>query len=178
MTPRIESGGFRELGPFGWTVAKIGARVEGVPVVNLFTTLGQHKRLFKAWLPYSGVLLGLGKLRRRDSELVILRVGHLRDCAYELQHHRRMAKAVGIDAETQDKIFVGPDADGLTDRDKALLTAVDEFIGDRVVSPATWQWLGRYLDRAQLIEFLALAGNYDGLAAMLNTLEIALDWPE
>ena len=41
---------------------------------------------------------------------MILRVGHLRNCEYELQQHRRLARTRGMDAETQAKIFEGPDA--------------------------------------------------------------------
>ena len=173
--PRIEPGGFRELGPITWAFTKLAARVARVPQVHLFTTLGQHKRLFWTWLPFGAVLLGFGKLPHRDSELVILRVGHLRGCEYELQQHRRIAQRRGIDAETQDKIFEGPNADGLTDRERALLTATDELIHARNVSAQTWQWLARHLDRRQLIEFVTLAGQYDALAATLTTLKVPLD---
>ena len=109
---------------------------------------------------------------------MILRVGHLRGCEYELQQHRRIAKRRGIDAEKQDKIFYGPDADGLTDRERALLTATDELIDTRTLSPQTWQWLSRHLDRRQLIEFVTLAGQYDALAATLITLKVPLDFPD
>src|ERR1700752_5257473 len=89
--PRIPPGGRRELGLFGWLFCKLAARVWGVPEIHLFTVLGQHKRLFWAWSPFGGVLLYRGRLPRRDTELVILRVGHLRGCEYELQQHRRLA---------------------------------------------------------------------------------------
>ena len=147
-----------------------------LPRVHLFTTLGQHKRLFWSWLPLGAMLLGLGKLRRRDTELVILRVGHLRGCEYELQQHRRIALRRGIDTELQAKIFEGPGADGLSDRDAALLTATDEIIETRTISPQTWQWLSRHLERTQLIEFVTLAGQYDALAATISALQIPLDF--
>lgn len=152
------------------------ARASGVPEAHLFTTLGQHKRLFWTWLPFSGMLLGPGRLRRADAELVILRVAHSRGCEYELQHHRRIAKRRGIDADKQESVFEGPDANGLSDRERALLTATDELIDTRNVSPQTWQWLTRHLDRRQLIEFVTLAGQYDALAATLNTLKVPLDF--
>ena len=87
---RIEPGGFRELGPINWVIAKLGARKLRAQSFHLFTVLGQQKLLFLAWLALSSVLLSLGKLSRKDTELVILRVGHLRNCEYELQHHRRL----------------------------------------------------------------------------------------
>lgn len=176
--PRIEPGRLRELGVPGWLLCKVLARATGVPEAHLFTTLGRHKRLFWTWLPFSGMLLGRGRLPRADTELVILRVAHTRGCEYELQHHRGIAKRRGIDADKQDRIFQGPHADGLTDREKALLTATDELVDTRNVSAQTWQWLSRHLDRRQLIEFVTLAGQYDALAATLNTLKVPLDFAD
>ncbi len=72
-------------------IAKLGARTVAAPEMHLFTTLGQRRLLFWTWLAYGGRLLR-GKLPTIDTELVILRVAHLRACEYELQHHRRMAR--------------------------------------------------------------------------------------
>ncbi|HYO03422.1 MAG TPA: carboxymuconolactone decarboxylase family protein [Mycobacterium sp.] len=175
---RIPStGSLRELGPIGWIIAKAGARVIRAPRFHLMDVIGQHKLLLIAWLPYSGVLLNWGKLPRRDAELVILRVGHLRDCEYELQQHRRLARTRGLDDETQARIFEGPDAEGLTDKQRVLITATDEFVITRSMSPETWAALASQLDRKQLIEFCMLAGQYDGLAATMATLKIPLDFP-
>lgn len=176
---RIAPGGFRELGPINWAIAKLGARAIRAPRFTLFNVLGQHKLLFLAWLPYSGVLLGrLGALPRRDAELVILRVGHLRACEYELQQHRRLARSRGVDAEVQARIFEGPDAEGLTDRQRVLVTATDEFVITRGVSPETWSALAKHLTKQQLIEFCLLAAQYDGLAATITTLNVPLDFPD
>jgi AhpD family alkylhydroperoxidase len=177
--PRIpSSGSLRELGPIGWVIAKVFTRVIRAPRFHLMDTLGQHERLFLAWLPLSGMLLLWGKLSRRDAELVILRVGHLRGCEYELQQHRRLARTKGLDAETQAAIFEGPDAVSLTDRQRALITATDEFVVTRSMSPETWGTLATHLDRKQLIEFCMLAAQYDGLAATIATLEIPLDFAD
>ncbi|OMC53831.1 4-carboxymuconolactone decarboxylase [Mycobacterium sp. IS-836] len=176
---RIPSGGFRELGPINWVIAKLGARTVKAPEFHLFTTLGQRRLLFWAWAFYGGRLLR-GRLRPVDTELVILRVAHLRSCEYELQHHRRMARRAGLDADMQAAIFAWPDApngSGLTERQRALLTATDEFVKDRTISDATWQRLATYLDRRQLIEFCLLASQYDGLAATMSALDIPLDNP-
>ena len=179
LPARIPPGGFRELGPINWVIAKLGARTIRAPRFTLVNVLGQHKLLFLAWLPYSGMLLGLlSKLPVKDAEVVILRVGHLRDCEYELQQHRRLARTRGIGPELQAKIFEGPDAEGLTDRQNALITATDEFVITRGVSPETWALLASHLTTAQLIEFCMRAAQYDGLAATITTLNVPLDFPD
>ena len=175
---RIPPGGRRELGLVNWIIAKFAARSIRAPQMHLFTTLGQHRLLFLAFLPYSGVLLNWGKLPKRDKELVILRVGHLRASEYELQQHRRLARSRGVDQALQDKIFAGPTAEGLTDRQRALLQSVDEFVTDRNVCDETYAALSEHLDREQIIEFCALAGHYDAIAGTLATLRVPMDFPD
>jgi alkylhydroperoxidase family enzyme len=177
---RIPAGGFRELGPINWVLAKSAARTVRAPKMHLFATLGQHKRLFLSMMPYSAVLLR-GRLPLVDTELVILRVAHLRDSEYELQHHRWMGRRRGLDDQTQELIFAWPNtsanADGLTDRQQTLLRATDEFILNRTIGDEVYQQLSHHLDRRQLIEFCLLAGQYDGLAATMSALQIPLDHP-
>ncbi|HTQ18917.1 carboxymuconolactone decarboxylase family protein [Mycobacterium sp.] len=181
MTGRIPSGGFRQLGPVNWVLAKLAARKVGAPEMHLFTTLGQRQVLFWTWSLYGGRLLR-GRLPGIDTELVILRVAHLRSCEYELQHHRNMARQRGLDADLQATIFAWPDVSAealgsLSPRQQALLAATDEFVKDRTISDATWHQLATHLDRPRLIEFCMLASQYDGLAATMNALDIPLDNP-
>ena len=175
---RIPPGGRKELGLLNWTIARIAARKIRAREFHLFTTLGQHRLLLLAFLPYSGYLLGRGKLSLRDKELVILRVGHLRNSEYELQQHRRLARSRGLDHELQARIFTGPAAEGLSDRDRVMLTAVDEFITTRDLSDDTFARLKLHLSKQQIIEFCALAGNYDAIAAILAALRVPMDFPD
>lgn len=173
----------RRLGPVNWALAKGAARSTRAAEMHLFTTLGQRQGLFWAWSMYGGRLLH-GRLPRVDTELVILRVAHLRSCEYELQHHRQMARQHGLDAAMQATIFawpVAPEVDGpriiLSARQQALLKATDELIKNRSISDDTWQQLASHLDRRLLIEFCLLATQYDALAATITALNIPLDYP-
>ncbi|KLO33127.1 carboxymuconolactone decarboxylase family protein [Mycobacterium haemophilum] len=176
---RIPSGGLRQLGPINWVIAKLAARSLHAPEMHLFTILGHRQLLFWTWLIYGGRLLR-GKLPHVDTELVILRVAHLRACEYELQHHRGMARKRGLDANMQAMIFAWPDVPagtGLSVRQRALLAATDEFVKDRKITSDSWQQLATHLDRRRLIEFCMLISQYDGLAATISSLDIPLDNP-
>ena len=175
---RIAPGGRRELGLVNWVISRIAARQVRAPHMHLFEVLGQHKMLFLTFLPYAGQLLNKGKLPKTETELVILRVGHLRGSEYELQQHRRLARSRGVDDALQAKIFEGPDAEGLTNRQRALLRAVDEFTLQRNLSDETYTALAAHLDRQQIIEFCALAGHYDTIAGILATLRVPMDFPD
>lgn len=175
---RIPPGTRKELGLLNWAIARIGARTIRAPEFHLFTTLGRHRPLLRVFLPYAGYLLGRGALSKPEKELVILRVGHLRNSEYELQQHRRLARSRGVDEVLQGRIFTGPAAEGLTDRQRVMLTAVDEYVLRRDLSDETWTELSQHLDTRQIIEFCALAGNYDAIAAMLTALRVPMDFPD
>jgi AhpD family alkylhydroperoxidase len=177
-SPRVPSGDRRQLGVLGWLFCTLSARLWRVPELHLFTVLAQHRRLFWSWAPFNGMLLYRGRLPKRDTEVVILRVGHVRDCAYELQQHRRIALRRGVDAATQSEIFAWPDTAALVPRHRAMVAGVDELLATRTMSDDGWRLLADHLDRRQLIEFVTLVGQYDALAMTLNTLGVPLDYPD
>ena len=78
----------------------------------------------------------------------------------------------------QAKVFAFPQADGLPGRERVLLSAVDEQVATRTLSPESWRSLSGYLNEVQLIEFVTLVGQYDALAMTLTALQVPLDYPE
>jgi AhpD family alkylhydroperoxidase len=175
MTPRITPGGWREAGPFAWGFAQISGLVTRTNAPNLFLTLGRNHKLFRGWLHFAGRLMPGGRLPRRETELVILRVAHLRRCAYEYEHHVRLGRRAGVTAEDVARVEQGPDATGWTARERALLAAVDQLHEKQDLDDATWAQLREYLDDVSAIEFLVLVAHYEMLATVLNTLRIEPD---
>ena len=176
-TPRIRPGGFRELGPFGWAVNRLGARVTGKRDVHLFATLGHARRLFPAWLAYSGMMMPFGVLDRRTTELVILRVAHLRGSAYERAHHERIGASVGLDDDEITRTTADPADAGWPNRLRVLLTAVDELVLTKDISADTWAELSSHLGSSELVGLVQLVAQYDGLATSLHALRVQPDRP-
>ncbi|WP_216897033.1 carboxymuconolactone decarboxylase family protein [Nocardia alni] len=173
--PRIAPGRLRELGPVNWTVWQVISRAAGTPDAHLFSTLGRTGGLFRGWLHFSGRLMPGGKLRRYETELVILRVAHLRDCEYETDHHIRLGKRAGVTPDILDRLRAGPDAPGWSDAERTLLTAVDQLVRTRDIDDDTWSALAEYYDERRLIEIVLLANQYEGLASTITTLRIQTD---
>lgn len=173
-TPRIEPGGLRELGLFNWVFARGASKVQGVDDAHIFSTLGRSKGLFRGWLYYSSRMMPFGKLSRKDTEMIIIRVAHLRSCDYEMDHHRKLGKRAGIDESTMGRILEGPDA-GWGDRERSLLLAVDEMVQDRDISDPTWAGLARHLDEPKQISLVLLVSQYDSLATTLGVLRVQRD---
>jgi AhpD family alkylhydroperoxidase len=173
---RIAPGGRRDVGLFTWVFAQIAGAVSRTEPQKLFLTMGRHRRLFRGWLRFAGRLMPGGKLPRRESELVILRVAHLRSCAYEWEHHVRLGRRAGLTGEEIRRVTETTET-GWSPRDAALLTAVDELHRDGDVTDATWERLRAHLDDRRLIELVLLAGHYEMLATAITALRIQPDLP-
>ena len=174
MSARIAPGGRREAGLFAWGFAQVAGRVTRTAPPALFLTMGRQHKLFRGWLRFAGRLMPGGSLPRRDTELIILRVAHLRGCAYEFEHHRRLGKRAGVSADDIERVQ-RDELEGWSERERALLAAADALIRDRDLDDVSWKALREHLDDARAIEFLLLVGHYDMLATFLGTLRIAPD---
>jgi AhpD family alkylhydroperoxidase len=162
--PRIAPGTRKDVGLVAWTAARIGGRVAGTQPLNLFLTLGRQKRLFLGWLHFSGRMMPGGTLKRRETELVILRVSKLAGCDYEHAHHVHLAAKAGV---TED-VTRSP-------REDAILAAVDQLHARRDLDDDTWATLRTHLDERECVELILLVGNYELLATAVTTLRIQND---
>ena len=173
--PRIAPGTRREVGLFAYGFSRIAGLVTRTNPPNLFLTMGRAPKLFRGWLRFAGRLMPGGSLPRRDTELVILRVAHLRGCDYEFEHHVRLGKRFGVGRTEIEQVEQGPSAAGWTARERAILTAVDEMVATDNLSDETWAALREYLDEKRVVEFVLLVGHYEMLATFLLTLRVRPD---
>jgi AhpD family alkylhydroperoxidase len=174
-SPRIDPGGLRELGLVNWLLCRIISRAAGVRDAHLFSTLGRQRGLFRAWLRFAGRMMPGGTLSRHETELAILRVAHLRGCAYELDHHLRIGRRVGVGPEIAERIFAGPATAGWSDRHRALLAAVDALVATKDLGDGEWAALSAHYTEPQRIELCMLVGHYELLATTIAALRIARD---
>jgi AhpD family alkylhydroperoxidase len=174
-SPRIGPGARSEVGLLNWGVGQVAGRVAGTQPPNLFMTLARHRGLFRGWLRFARRLMPGGKLPRRDTELVILRVAHLRDCRYEFEHHVRMGRRAGLGEADLERVAAGPTAAGWSPREGAILSAVDELHASGDLGDPTWAALRDHLDEPRLIELVFLVGHYEMLATAIAALRIQPD---
>ncbi|GAA4486951.1 carboxymuconolactone decarboxylase family protein [Rhodococcus olei] len=175
MTARIAPGRLRQLGPVNWALWRVLSIASGTRDAHLFSTLGRAGGTFRGWLHFGAGLMPGGRISRHETELVILRVAHLRGCDYETDHHIRLGRRAGVTAEILARVLIGPDADGWGPRHRALLAAVDELITTKDLSDGTWSALAAHLGERRMIEFVLLVGQYDMLATTIGTLRIERD---
>lgn len=174
---RIAPGGLRQVGLPTWLFARAAGRRLGTEPPAVFLTLGRNQRLFWGWLDFAARLMPGGRLPRRETELVILRVAHLSGCDYELQHHRTLGRAAGVTDADVERLVAGPDDAGWSPREATLLRTVDLLHHDRDLDDDAWSELRGHLDERTALELLLLVGHYEMLATTLNTLRVQPDRP-
>jgi AhpD family alkylhydroperoxidase len=176
-SPRIPPGNRRRIGLVNSLIVWVLGRTTGGRPPNVFTTLARNRRLFRRWLWFAGALMPGGQLPRVDTELVILRVAHNTDCAYEWSHHERIGQRAGLSAEEVERVRQGPEAPGWSLRQQHLLRAADEMHAEGRIGDEVWAVLAAELDDDLMIELCLLIGHYEMLAMTLNSLEVQPERP-
>lgn len=143
--------------------------------LNVLGMLAHHAELATAYHTFNGHLLFATSLTTRQRELLILRVGHLRDAPYEWAQHVVIAGDVGITPEEIERVKAGGAAEGWSSFEAALLTAVDELVADARIGDATYATLAAELDPKQLMDLVFTVGAYDVLAMAMRTFDVELD---
>jgi AhpD family alkylhydroperoxidase len=175
MSARITPGTRRELGLPIWVFSRLAARATRTAPPAIFTTLGRTRGLFWGWLHFAGHLMPGGKLPRRQTELVILRVASLRACDYEFEHHVRLGALAGVTPADVDRVRAGSNADGWSGHERLLMRVTEELLASKDLSDDLWVELRAAYDERTVIEILLLIGHYDMLATTLMTLRLEPD---
>ncbi|MCC5873361.1 MAG: carboxymuconolactone decarboxylase family protein [Gammaproteobacteria bacterium] len=153
----------------------IMAKFGGSEPLNIFKTLCNHPELLRRWLVFANHILGKSTLPPREREILVLRIGWLCQAGYEWGQHVLIGRDCGLtDTEIQ-RIKAGPDADGWSSVDRALLEAVDELHADAHISDATWAKLAETWSTEQLMDVVFTVGQYNMVSMVLNSFGVQPD---
>ncbi len=145
------------------------------PVLAIFRTLARHPDLLRRWLVFGNHVLYKSTLDPRDREIAILRTGWLCRAPYEWGQHVLIARGLGFTDDDIDRVRRGPDAEGWTPRERAVVRAVDELIAECRISDATWEELSSFHDERQRLDLVFTVGQYQLVSMALNTCGVQPD---
>jgi 4-carboxymuconolactone decarboxylase len=143
---------------------------------NCFLVTARLGRLFPIHTLLVSELLRGGKISPPDTERIIIHVASRLGCQYEYAHHTRMALEHGI-GRNEIESLTEDDDPGWSARTRTLLTAADELLETKNLSPTTYQSLRRELDDDQIVEFCMIVGHYVMAAMMLNVAGCEIEGP-
>ena len=111
-------------------------------------------------------------------ELIILRVGHLCDAPYEIHHHERISREIGMSEALIAAPKSGASAEGLDARQRLALLITDDLVKDRRVSDANFPSALKVFGENGLQEILMLAGCYVIACTFLRTWGVDIEQPK
>lgn len=168
--PRIEP----LEGPFEPAVAEAFKRFlpPGMEPLKLFRTQAHNPRVLQRM--FAANLLDAGSVSVRVRELVILRTCARCGSEYEWGVHVALfAKAAGLGEgevkATLERVLAKLD---LVSSEMALFKAVDELHETSTLSDGVWSELARYYTAAQILEVIALVGNYHAVSFVTNAVRV------
>ncbi|MFN2099508.1 carboxymuconolactone decarboxylase family protein [Altererythrobacter sp. MF3-039] len=149
--------------------------VGGGKVLNIFRTLVHAPKALSGFLAWGNYVLSRrNSLPPREREIVILRVGWLCKSGYEFAQHSRIGRDCGLSSDEIERIKAGPQAEGWTALEAAMLRACDELVADHHVSDSTWEALAELGDKGRM-NLVFTVGQYTQVSMILNSFGIQIE---
>jgi AhpD family alkylhydroperoxidase len=137
--------------------------------------LAHHPELADAYNQLIRHALYFTTLTPRERELLVLRVAHVRDAAYEWAQHVYQAEVAGLNAEEVARVRQGPEAPEWDPHERALLSAADELLADARIAETTYAALTGTFDTQQMMDVVFTVGTYETFAMAMRTFDVELD---
>jgi alkylhydroperoxidase family enzyme len=147
------------------------ANTTGTPPPTV-AVMAHQPALLGPFMTWASALALNGVLSKRDHELLSLRTAHRCRSPFEWREHAEFARRVGLSDEEIERIAAGPQAEGWSDIEAALLLAADELHDGCSISETTWTALAAHYDAGALVEVTYVVGQYTMLSMVANALEI------
>lgn len=151
----------------------------GNSILNLHVATAHAPSILAAKSPLAMALRNECVSSRLHRELAIVRVGHLMECAYELDHHAPLLVECGMSQRQADAVGDWrANAELFDEKCRAILAFVDAMVGDKGrVDDATFSEFARHFSPQEIVEIAYNAVIYVANALIVNSLRIQLDEP-
>jgi alkylhydroperoxidase family enzyme len=143
--------------------------------MNALGTMLRHPALAKAFLTFNNHISVASTLSKRIRELLILRIGWLRQAEYEFIQHLILGARAGLSEAELERVQLGPDAPGWDPLDADLIRAVDELDANACITEATYARLAAHFNAQQLLDLVFTVGCYDVLSMAFKSFAVALE---
>jgi alkylhydroperoxidase family enzyme len=173
--------------PYDAELARTLERMMGgsaVEPLKLFRTVAHNRHVLDKLRSTGSYLLNFGTVAPLDREVVIHRTCARCGAEYEWGVHVAVfGRPLGLSEEqVAATVHGGPDADVWDERQSLLVRLADELHDAATISDELWGSLVRHWNEAQLVELVALAGQYHAVSFLANGLRVELEefaprWP-
>lgn len=155
-------------------VAQAQIRPDGT-MLNLYATMINHPKLYGPRASFGTYLQRDSLLPPKTRELLIMRTAWLINAGYEWAHHVEYAHQAGLTDADIARIAKGPEAEGWSEDQRAVLRAADELRREALISDATWATLLKSYDTKQMLEIVYTVGGYTMTGVAINSFGVQLE---
>lgn len=146
-----------------------------LPELNLLRMLAGSPSMLIPLTRLFSSYLNDGVLDTTLRETAILRVGHLCNSDYEIIHHERVAKLIGMDPDKVAALAQNAPQNAFTDKERLILRFVDEQVLKGGASAETFAATAKQLSDAEIIELSAVIGVYTMVSQFCASFGIELE---
>ncbi|MFG2502247.1 carboxymuconolactone decarboxylase family protein [Streptomyces sp. NPDC048441] len=145
--------------------------------LNVFRMMMHSPALAPGLLTLGEAVLQRNSLPDTLRELAVVRVGRVYGAAYEVHHHERAARLVGLGEEALAAAETGSVAQ-LSGPEAAVLAATDRLLAHHTLDEAERDELLAFLTVNQLADLVITVGFYQLICDFLNTFEVTIEGQE
>lgn len=155
--------------PIEARLAELGGRP-----VNLYRALANQPDLLAAWIDFAWSIRQKPKTPRRLRELMIVHGASLMSCAYELSHHRVMARRAGVSEAELAALGAPGSHDLFSEPERAALDFMEAMVEGEVPDAVAAE-LARHFSAAERVELALTAGLYCMVPRVIAALGVPLE---
>lgn len=142
---------------------------------NALATMFHAPELADVAHPFLDYTARRSTLPERHRKLLILRTAWVAQNAYLWADHASDAVSAGLTAAELRRIAAGPEADGWTPFEAALLGLVDQLYRDSSVTDATWADVAAQYDDLNMMDAVVTVAEFTTFSMLYNTLGVQPD---
>ncbi|MBW0019909.1 MAG: carboxymuconolactone decarboxylase family protein [Mycobacterium sp.] len=144
---------------------------------NIVRMMMHTPGLAPGFLAMAGDMLQHNSLPHDWRELAILRVGHTYRAGYEVHHHNRIGRAVGL-SEAELEAVTGDPVEGLTPQQVTIVHLTDLLLAQHTLTDTQRDEALQVLTVNQLADLVLTVGFYQMVSNFLNTFGVTPDGEE
>ena len=151
------------------------AQLGKLPPLNLFRMMAGGEGLLRAFVQLGNHLLFKSRLPPVLREIAILRVGALSNARYEVFHHERIARGLGMTDALVAAIRHGADDPAFDDLQRLVMRFTDDVVRNVRASDDTFEPLRARLSLQELEELTVTIGFYMTASRFLETFGVDIE---
>jgi 4-carboxymuconolactone decarboxylase len=153
--------------------ATIGA--EKAATFNMPRTFARHVPLIRALFDFNRSVQQNAEISPRLREIIIMRVAWLDRIDYVWGQHNQIMRGLKMGAEYIQAVKVGADDPLWSAEERSVLKVVDEMVDTRELSDGTWKGLAAHYSTTQILDILAVIGQYSMTGILFNAVGLQLE---